>query len=114
MQLNRAEKARTKALAIPPAVKKAVAQRDSVDGWPCCIYCGTPAPTDHPTAYSCAHYIARSQGGLGIEENILTLCPKCHGRYDATEHREEMRRLFRLYLEVKYKNWQEENLTYQK
>ena len=107
-------KARTKALAISQVVKKVVAWRDSVDGWPCCIYCGKPAPTDSPTAYSCAHYIARSQGGLGIEENILTLCPKCHRRYDATGHREEMRRLFRLYLEQKYKTWNEENLTYQK
>lgn len=107
-------KHRTKALAIPQVVKKVVAARDSVEGWPCCIYCGKPAPTDSPTAYSCAHYIARSQGGLGIEENILTLCPKCHRRYDSSEHREQMRRLFRLYLEHKYKNWKEANLTYQK
>lgn len=107
-------KARTTALAIPQVVKKVVAWRDSVDGWPCCIYCGKPAPTDNPTAYSCAHYISRSQGGLGIEENILTLCPKCHRRYDASDHRGEMRRLFRLYLEHKYKSWKEANLTYQK
>lgn len=107
-------KPRTKALAIPPEIKQEVATRDSVEGWPCCIYCGKPAPTDNPTAYSCAHYIARSQGGLGIEENTLTLCPKCHRRYDATGHREEMRRLFRAYLVQKYKNWKEENLTYNK
>ena len=103
---------RTKALAIPPAVKRIVAARDSADGWPCCVYCGRPAPTDNPTAYSCAHYIARSQGGLGIAENILTLGPACHRQYDATTSRKEMRQYFKTYLAHKYPGWNEEKLTY--
>lgn len=107
-------KKRTQALAIPPEVKREVAQRDSVDGWPCCIYCGRPAPTDNPTAFSCAHYISRAQGGLGIPENILTLCPDCHREYDATDRRNELRRLFRYYLERYYAVWSEEMLTYKK
>lgn len=105
---------RTKALAIPPAVKREVAERDSVENWPCCIYCGRPAPTDNPTAFSNAHYIPRSQGGLGIVENILTLCPICHRLYDATDKREGMKRLFRHYLQVKHKGWRESTLVYQK
>ena len=37
---------RTKALSISREVKKAVAERDSCDGYPCCIWCGKPAPTE--------------------------------------------------------------------
>ena len=33
-------KPRTRELAIPLQVKRAVAERDSCDGWPCCILCG--------------------------------------------------------------------------
>lgn len=107
-------KERTKALAIPLAVKWEVAERDSVDNWPCCVYCGRPAPTDSPTAYSCAHYISRSQGGLGIARNILTLCPDCHRDYDATDHRGGMRLYFKFYLKTHYRGWREEQLVYKK
>ena len=105
---------RTKALEIPVEVKKAVAERDSIDDYPCCIYCGTPAPTDNLTAFSCAHYIPRSQGGLGIEENILTLCWGCHLKYDQSSDREKMREFFKEYLKSKYPDWREENLYYRK
>lgn len=103
---------RTRALAISPEVKRAVADRDKAGDWPCCIYCGSPAPTDRPTAYSCAHYIARSQGGLGIVENILTLCPACHREYDSTTSRNEMRQYFKAYLEHKHPGWDEKALVY--
>ena len=73
-----AKSERTKALEIPKEVKEAVAERDMY----CCIWCGKPAPTTNPLAFSNAHYIPRSQGGLGIEENILTLDWECHLRYD--------------------------------
>lgn len=103
---------RTIALDIPPQVKKAVADRDSIDGHPCCVYCGKPAPTENPLAFSNAHYISRGQGGLGIEQNILTLCWECHLRYDQSEYREEMRAFFREYLSSTYPNWNEEKLIY--
>lgn len=103
---------RVDALAISQAVKAAVAERDSIDGRPCCIWCGRPAPA--PLAYSNAHYISRAHGGLGIEENILTLCPDCHRLYDQTAARENMRPILRRYLRERYPDWDENKLTFEK
>ena len=105
---------RTQALGITFAVKEAVADRDSFDGWPCCLLCGAPAPINNRLAFSNAHYISRSQGGLGREDNILTLCTGCHRRYDQTTDREILRQFFRRYLTEHYPNWNEENLVYKK
>lgn len=105
---------RTDALGIPRRVKEAVAARDSVAGYPCCILCGRPAPTDYPLAFSCAHYISRAQGGLGIEENILTLCWDCHRNYDNSYWREKLRPILARHLRERYEGWNEENLTYKK
>ena len=103
----------TKARSIPKAVKLRVAERDSIDGWPCCVFCGAAAPAK--LAWSNAHYIARSQGGLGIPENGLTLCPACHRQYDQTTARGEMRGFFREYLQECYmEEWSEEALIYRK
>lgn len=98
----------TKARNFDRKAKIAIAERDSVQGWPCCVYCGAAAPSE--LAYSNAHYIARSQGGLGIEQNGLTLCPVCHRRYDQTTERLNMRGYFREYLKKHYDNWSEEAL----
>lgn len=106
---------RTKSLGITMAVKEAVAERDSFDGCPCCLLCGRPAPVNNRLAFSNAHYISRSQGGLGIEENIVTLCPNCHiNRYDQGEERAQIRAFLRNYLIEHYPNWNEENLIYKK
>ena len=105
---------RTKALDIPMAVKRKVAERDSRDGHPCCIYCGLPAPSEYPLTFSNAHYIPRSQGGLGVEENILTLDWECHMKYDHSDEREEMKAFFREYLMSKYPDWDEEKLVFVK
>ena len=104
----------TKARDIPKKVKEAVAERDSFDGWPCCINCGNPAPPESHLAFSNAHFISRAQGGLGIEKNTLTLCPECHHRYDQTTDREKMRKWFREYLMDHYPGWNEESLYYRK
>lgn len=105
---------RTEALGIPRRVKEAVARRDSCEGHPCCILCGKPAPTDAPLAFSNAHYISRAQGGLGIEKNILTLCWKCHSRFDASEERKQLKTFFRGYLRSVYPDWDEKDLYFQK
>ena len=102
----------TKARDFDRKAKEAISARDSIDGWPCCVFCGLAAPA--PLAWSNAHFIARSQGGLGIPENGLTLCPRCHARYDQTDGREEMRCYFREYLEERYDDWSEDALTYRK
>ena len=105
---------RTKALEIPLEVKRKVAERDSVDGHPCCIWCGKPAPTSNPLAFSNAHYIPRSQGGLGVEENTLTLDWECHLMFDQTESHKAMKGVFKNYLKSKYPDWDEEKLIYKK
>lgn len=102
----------TKARDFDRKTKIAIAERDSIDGWPCCVFCGIPAPSE--LSYSNAHYIARSQGGLGIEQNGLTLCPICHRKYDQTTARMEMREFFREYLKEHYEDWSEEALIYRK
>lgn len=105
---------RTKDLGISIRVKEEVAERDSCDGHPCCVLCGCPAPVNNRLAFSNAHYISRSQGGLGVEENILTLCPYCHARYDHTTDRKMLKAFFGRYLKSKYPDWDESKLIYQK
>lgn len=108
-------KTRTKSLGITIAVKEAVAERDSFDGHPCCLLCGAPAPVNNRLAFSNAHYISRAQGGLGVEENIVTLCPDCHiHRYDQGTEREQIRAFLRNYLKEHYPEWDEEKLAYKK
>ena len=102
----------TKARDFDRKAKEAIAERDSIEGWPCCLYCGLAAPA--PLAWSNAHFISRGQGGLGIPENGLTLCPECHRRYDQTTARSEMREFFRKYLQEYYPGWYEEKLHYTK
>lgn len=108
----------TRARGISRAVKIRVAERDSIDGWPCCINCGRPTPDSEieyvRIAWSNAHFISRAHGGLGIEENILTLCPKCHHLYDQTTARPRLREYFREYLMDHYPGWDEEMLCYRK
>lgn len=102
----------TKARDFDKDTKLAISDRDSIDGWPCCVFCGAPAPTQ--TTWSNAHYISRAQGGLGIEQNGLTLCPDCHRRYDQSTARPEMRAFFRVYLMDAYPGWSEDALVYRK
>lgn len=102
----------TKAQNFSQGAKTQIADRDSFNGWPCCIRCGKPAP-DY-LAFSNAHYIPRSQGGLGIPENGLTLCPICHRRFDQTAHREADRSFYREYLMAHYPGWDESKLTYRR
>ena len=96
---------RSKATDIPQAVKKAVWERDNY----CCIVCGK-----HYTAMPNAHFISRAKGGLGIEQNIVTLCNRCHYDYDQTTQRPVLKQIIREYLQSKYEDWNEEKLVYKK
>lgn len=102
----------TKARDFDRKAKEAIARRDSFGGWPCCVYCGEAAPAE--IAWSNAHFISRAQGGLGIPENGLTLCPVCHNLYDQSTRREAMRGFFREYLREKHPGWDEGKLIYHK
>ena len=102
----------TKARDFDREAKEAISERDSIDGWPCCVWCGLAAPA--PLAWPNAHYLSRAQLGKGIPENGLTLCPECHMRYDQSTERQEMRKFFREYLESKYPDWNEDELIYRK
>ena len=94
---------RSKACDIPPQVKLKVFERDNG----LCIICGEPGIPN-------AHYIRRSQGGLGIEQNVVTLCRKCHGRFDDGFYREDYGEKIKNYLSSIYPNWKEEDLIYNK
>lgn len=95
---------RTKALSIPPKVKAEVWNRD----FHRCVLCGTPYASPD------AHFISRAQGGLGIPENIVTLCRACHDRYDNSPDRAVLRERLRDHLMTWYPNWDEQNLIYKK
>ena len=94
----------TRATDIPPEVKRAVWERDGR----CCVLCGSPYAAPN------AHVAARSHGGLGIEENIVTLCPVCHERYDNGRERPYLREELLRYLRDRYPGWTESRVVYQK
>ena len=102
----------TKARDFDRKTKEKIAERDSFDGWPCCVKCGAAAPA--PMAWSNAHFISRAQGGLGIEQNGVTLCPVCHRKYDQTTERSKIRKFLREYLMEHYPDWDESKLYYRR
>ena len=95
--------ARTKALAISKEVKEAVYKRDRGR----CILCGAVGLPE-------AHYIPRSKGGLGIEQNIVTLCRPCHDLMDNTTARESLLRRVKEHLDLWYPNFTDEQRIYHK
>lgn len=97
---------RTKALGITKKTKLAVWERDNHR----CIFCGKLVPWNNANS----HFIKRSQGGLGIERNVLTNCEECHHKFDDTTSREEMWEHAERYLMSKYKDFNIEELIYKK
>lgn len=94
---------RSKACDIPKDVKMTVFERDGG----LCILCGYAGLPN-------AHYIPRSHGGLGIEQNIVTLCPNCHYAYDNTDKRKKLGAKISEYLSNRYSYWNESKLYYRK
>lgn len=101
-----AKSKRAKACDISQKVKNRVWERD--EG--CCIICG------NPQAMPNSHYIKRSRGGLGVEQNIATMCMSCHHEYDngSGEKHDYVKRKFKEYLVNYYPDWNEEDLYYKK
>lgn len=98
---------RTKETDIPKAVKMIVWNRDQHK----CIFCGKLLPWN----YANAHFIPRSAGGLGIEENIFTACDDCHREQDNGLNTKVYTDKAEKYLRACYgQNWHVENLIYKK
>lgn len=96
--------ARTKACDISKRTKDIVWERDGER----CIRCGSHYAMPN------AHFIPRSKGGLGIEQNIVTLCLQCHYEYDETFKRNEIGEYIERYLRRKYPDWDKEKLIYRR
>jgi 5-methylcytosine-specific restriction endonuclease McrA len=97
---------RSKACDISQKVKKEVFKRDGG----LCIICKRPGMPN-------SHYITRAKGGLGIPQNVGTMCIECHNAYDNgkdLERKQYIENKFREYLKSKYKNWNEKELYYDK
>lgn len=98
---------RSKACDISQKVKLRVWERDNG----CCVICG-----NNYNVMPNAHYIPRSKGGLGIEENIFTACTRltqndCHYKFDEYGIGKDK---VKEYLKSNYPNWDENNLKYKK
>ena len=103
---------RAKATDIPMSVKKKVFLRDHG----CCVVCH-----NNYNVMPNAHYISRAKGGLGIEENVVTLCTgltknKCHDKYDngTKEESQFIHDRIKSYLKSQYPDWDESKLYYSK
>ena len=98
---------RSNACDIKPKVKEIVWNRDKQK----CIYCGKYVPKTCANA----HFVKRISGGLGIEENIVTLCPKCHFEEDFGQDTKLYEDYIENYLKDIYgASWNKENLIYKK
>lgn len=97
---------RSKACDITQSVKEIVWNRDNG----CCIICGKLGSPN-------SHYISRAKGGLGVEQNIVTMCMDCHNAYDNgydKERKDYIKKQTKKYLKNKYEDWNEEELIYKK
>lgn len=97
----------TKEKEIPKKVKEAVWKRDKHK----CIFCGKLVDI----FYANSHFIPRSAGGLGIEENIVTACEDCHREQDNGKNTKEYDKKAEKHLKRIYgANWDKEKLVYKK
>lgn len=84
-----------------------------------CLFCRKNYRMEQADSYLTSifetmHYIPRSQGGLGIAKNAAVGCKYHHMMLDNSEHTVEMRRMFQQYLQSMYRDWNEDELVYQK
>lgn len=107
----------TKQLQFSSKTKKAIYQRDGDQ----CIFCRMHFHMEGTSnlAYElkdCMHYINKSQGGLGIEQNGVTGCRYHHSLLDNGNKglRDQMLKIMQNYLEGIYPGWKKEDLYYNK
>ena len=95
---------RTKAVDVSGRVRHTVLLRDEGT----CLHCHTKAEK-----MTMAHYIPRNINGLGIPENIVALCGKCHDKMDNTTYGEEhLLPRVKEYLDELYPNFKDEDRVY--
>lgn len=107
----------TRAREFSPKTREAIKQRDHNE----CIFCGLGYHMEDATWFgqnipNIMHYIPRSQGGLGIEQNGVLGCQYHHDMMDNGNKglRKEMLLILKGYLTGKYPGWKEEDLIYKK
>ena len=93
---------RANACDISPKVRREVLGRDKV-----CIICGRVGEPN-------AHYIRRSQNGLGIKENVVTLCGQCHNEQHFGKRSEEITAQMKPYLDKLYPDFPDSKRIYDK
>ena len=91
-----------KATSISKEVKEEVWERDGG----CCIFCGRKGLPE-------AHIVPRSKGGMGVAENIVTVCRQCHNEMDGTDRKRKLQ-IAREYMREHYPGWDEKKLEYHK
>ena len=108
---------RTRQTEFTPKARRAIYDRDGGG----CIFCRMKYHMDRDETYGYGifdvmHYVPRSQGGLGIEENGVLGCRYHHMMLDngADGRRPEMLMILRGYLSGHYPGWSEEGLAYRK
>lgn len=94
----------TKATAIPRNVKEIVYDRDDHR----CILCHSPYGLPE------GHIVRRSQGGIGCERNIVTLCRNCHREFDEGKNRKQLYEEVVQYIKQFYPDWSREQVIYRK
>lgn len=109
-------KKRTRQLEFSAKTREVIKQRDRGQ----CIFCGKKYHLEETAEagyyLSIMHYIPRSKGGLGIEQNGAIGCQYHHTLMDNGNKglRNEMLEIYKEYLQSHYPDWNEENLVYKK
>jgi len=103
-----AKSKRTKATDVSDIVRRLVYERDTFEGYPCCVTCGKPGK------HTMSHYIKRSQGGLGIAKNLINQCFDCHEKMERGKERDDLLRQTKEYLQSVYPDWDEKYLVYRR
>ena len=105
---------RTKATSFSKDTATAIMQRDRYQ----CLFCrlGKYGKSECNWIQDIMHYVNRSAGGLGIEQNGVVGCRYHHSLLDNGNkgYRKEMLADMKAYLQEQYSDWNESELYYSK